>query len=494
MYFLPRNQRMSLPLFRMNSDELLQSLRTQDAAHWQRLGEERALSVFHEAAEQVPAYKDFLKKNGVKHHKIVSIEDFFQGVPLTDKKTYIETYERKDLQWQNKQQGAVVYSSSGTTGKPTYWLRFADHDQEAVAFHEFILKQFFHIEKYKTLFLDCFAMGIHVAGFITATSIQHLAGKYPNILLATPGSKKEDVINTLLAWQGDVDQIVFIGYPPLIKDIVHESTATGVDWRKTRKGFLFAAQGFSEKWRSYLHELVSGDEETPIINLYGSADAGAMAFETPYTIGVRRNIENGMSTFPGQLNNLSDSVPYLFQYIPTQKYFESFQNELLVTSDNGIPLLRYNIHDIGGILAPSEIQSGIQTEFQLPCVYLYGRSNYTAVFYGANIYPEHVQNSIEYTTLFDRVTGRFVMEVAEDETLQQGFHVHVEVKQGLALGAEEQKSIWEDITNHLCKINREFLVVFREMKNEMNVHVHLHEYGSPLFVSKKMKHTYLKKS
>jgi len=39
---------------------------------WQSRGEKRALALFHTAAEHVPAYKDFLKKNKIKPDKIKS--------------------------------------------------------------------------------------------------------------------------------------------------------------------------------------------------------------------------------------------------------------------------------------------------------------------------------------------------------------------------------------------------------------------------------------
>jgi len=45
--------------------EARQQLMEVSEAEWVRRGEERALALFHAAAEYVPAYKDFLQKNKV---------------------------------------------------------------------------------------------------------------------------------------------------------------------------------------------------------------------------------------------------------------------------------------------------------------------------------------------------------------------------------------------------------------------------------------------
>lgn len=41
-------------------------LETTSAEEWEKEGQKMALQVFHAAAERVPAYKDFLRKHGIK--------------------------------------------------------------------------------------------------------------------------------------------------------------------------------------------------------------------------------------------------------------------------------------------------------------------------------------------------------------------------------------------------------------------------------------------
>ena len=54
-------------------------------------GEKNAIAVFHEAAQRVPAYRDFLRRHGVRHESIQSIPDFL-SVPIATKENYIRQY------------------------------------------------------------------------------------------------------------------------------------------------------------------------------------------------------------------------------------------------------------------------------------------------------------------------------------------------------------------------------------------------------------------
>ena len=87
----------------------------------------RARTLFREAAQRVPAYRNFLKKHGIDAKKIRSREDFAH-VPLTDKLNYIAKYSLAELSWDGKLQAKYISSSSGSTGVPFYWPRGTNQD------------------------------------------------------------------------------------------------------------------------------------------------------------------------------------------------------------------------------------------------------------------------------------------------------------------------------------------------------------------------------
>ena len=66
----------------------------------------------------------------------------------------------------------------------------------------------------------------------------------------------------------------------------------------------------------------------------------------------------------------------------------------------------------------------------LPFVYVFGRSNFTVSYFGANIYPENVSVGLEQPEIRDWVTGKFVMQVKEDADKNRFLSVVVELAPG----------------------------------------------------------------
>src|SRR3989344_3463465 len=110
--------------YKYTPGQILSFLYTKKEEFWLREGEAHALSLFHETARRVPAYKDFLKKHKVRHETIKTIEDF-EKVPQTDKNSSLRAYPLESLCWD----GALAKSSkafaatSGSTGEPFYFPR-----------------------------------------------------------------------------------------------------------------------------------------------------------------------------------------------------------------------------------------------------------------------------------------------------------------------------------------------------------------------------------
>src|SRR3989344_2178584 len=73
-------------------------LRTKGEDFWKKLGEKKALNIFHAAAQKVPAYQDFLKQHKIDHQKIKNISDF-TIVPFTSKENYIQKYPLSSRCW-----------------------------------------------------------------------------------------------------------------------------------------------------------------------------------------------------------------------------------------------------------------------------------------------------------------------------------------------------------------------------------------------------------
>jgi phenylacetate-CoA ligase len=115
-----------------------------------------------------------------------------------------------------------------------------------------------------------------------------------------------------------------------------------------------------------------------------------------------------LPTWCGSGAGFRDSrLPTLVQYDPGSRYFESHDGTLLFSGDNGIPLVRYHIADEGGIVPYQGMLNFCARHgfdplaaagggfHPPPFVFVFGRSLFTASFFGANVYPEDVAVRLE---------------------------------------------------------------------------------------------------
>ena len=432
-------------------------LETTSAEDWERAGQKMALEVFHAAAERVPAYKDFLRKNKIDPEKIQTIETF-KEVPATDKKDYIKNYSLEDLSWDgNFHRSEIAAVSSGSTGKAFLWPRETRLEIEATYFFELVLDSFFAISQYKTLIVDCFAMGMYVGGpfFLNATLRTAQKG-YPATVV-TPGNVMDDIIRVVQEFSPYFEQIILSGYPPFLKDVIENGEDAGIEWSKYRTIIFPAGEGFSESWRAAVAKIAGiTNPQTNFLSYYGTADAAVLGVETPWSVAVRQAI----STDNGSVKKVfgQSRLPSFMQYLPTMRYFECVNNDLHFTTASGaIPLIRYNIGDDGGIKTPDEVAAiahevGLDitkkfpSAWQLPYVYVFGRSDHTAILYGANIYPENIKSALETGNIANKCTGRFIMETEEDHHHNQHLSIHVECAKGVRLTNQLRRRVATTIT------------------------------------------------
>ena len=362
-----------------------------------------ALCIFHEAAERVPAYKDFLSKRKIYHKNISTISDF-RKVPLTDKDNYLRKYDRKDLCWDGDLKGKswVISATSGSTGEPFYFPRTSLQDNYYALTAELYLRENFDIQNKSTLYIDAFAMGIWIGGIFTYEAIKIVSSRGYAISVATPGINVTEVINTIKNVGNEFDQIILGCYPPILKDIVDQGTVSGVNWSDLEVGIVFSAEGFSEQFRDYIIEKADlSNKYSSTLNHYGTVDLGTMSHETPLTIKVRRD-SNKDSSLKKAIFGGTDKQPTLTQFVPEMFYFEEVSGNIICTSDSGYPLIRYDLKDVGGVMELSELQQTYESEgrslksslesggintstWNLPIVYLYERADFSVTFSGAQL-------------------------------------------------------------------------------------------------------------
>lgn len=469
--------------------------------------EAATLALFQQTAAEVPAYRDFLAQLDIDPTRITTLADFAR-LPLTTKPTYMQAYPLA----QRCRGGSLlacdrVAVSSGSTGQPTFWPRaIADEWGIAVRFEQ-VFRDSFKAHQRSTLAVVCFALGNWVGGLFTASCCWHLARKGYRLMVATPGNNKDEIFRIIRTLAPEFEQTVLLGYPPFVKDVIDAGIAEGIDWARCNLKMVFAGEVFSEEWRAALIERAGSHAPCfDTASLYGTADGGVLGNETPFSIAARQFL----AAHPAAARALfgESRLPTLVQYDPCSRYFEAYENTLVVSGASGVPLVRYHIADKGGILpfagfrqfladwgAPDLATLGLPDDVvvrPLPLVYVFGRADFTVSFYGANIYPENVTVGLEQPELMDTLTGKFVLEVQEDADGDRLLAIAVELKPGLAGGRGLALRVAESIRQQLLRLNSEFSHYVPPEK--LMPRVSLFPFGDVHYFPPGVKHRYTRRS
>jgi phenylacetate-CoA ligase len=478
-----------------------EALKSRAPREWEERGEKAALELFRAMSARVPAYKDFLKKHEIDPATIRSIADF-KKLPALNKDNYLRAYPLEALSWNGalKDSYAVYASTSGSTGEPFYFPRGLRQTDQYALLAELYLRAQFKIHERKTLYVDCFAMGAWIGGLFTAQAVERLAsrGTYP-LHLITPGLAKEESLKAIRKLGPAYDQVIIGGYPPFVKDLIDHGAAEGMDWKQYNIGFVFSAEGFSEKFREHVANAVGQkDELCGSLNHYGTVDLGTMAYETPYAAVIRRAALADKKLFK-ELFGEAHRLPTLAQYLPEHFYFEAEEGGLLCSADAGLPLVRYDLKDQGGIWGFEEIAAKVGAEpvadtvFKLPFVYLYERKDFTVVLYGANIYPEHVRRALESRACAKFASGKCTLRIVESRLREPRLEVNIELKRGVKSAKVFAKTAEKEIIATLLADNAEYRSNHTHLPRKMRPSIKLWAFGDPKYFSGRGKQKWVAK-
>jgi len=302
---------------------------------------------------------------------------------------------------------------------------------------------------------------------------------------------------------------VITGYPPFLKHLIDEGEKKNFKWSEYTVFGCVGGEGMSEGLRDYLQTRFKA-----VYSGYGASDLDiGVAAELPLTVWIRRQARNNPELKRALFGD-DPRLPMLFQYNPLNYYIETNdENELIVTINrlNVLsPRIRYNVHDAGGVVSFDAMieklkdlgldpigacQSREKPIFQLPFMYLLGRSDSTMSYMGANIYPEDIEQALFNNIDDSRRLGAFAMELIELESKELCPCVHIEVIEGTAEDPDLELRLREGIVRHLLTNNRDFQAAASEDKSVVELKVRLHAPGEgPFSVNRsKIKRRYIMK-
>ncbi|MFA5877101.1 MAG: hypothetical protein WC880_01930 [Candidatus Paceibacterota bacterium] len=490
------------------SDKIVNDILTKKSGFWEKTGRNTALRIFKKARHSISAYKLFLKKNNISISQ-KNTWDEFQKIPTTDKKTYLRSSSLSDLCYSHLAGGIVFSSTSGSTGKPFYFPRNTTLDWEYSIFLELYLKGIStQYKKRRTLVIIGFGMGVWIGGLITYKAFELVNQRTGNLSLITPGVNKKEIFNALRELSPQYDQTILVGYPPFIKDIIDEAQEEAVEINKLNIKFIFAAEAFTEAFREYLVDKTKvGNLHTETANIYGTADIGAMAFETPTSILIRRLVLS-QPTLTEKVFGKINRTPTLTQYNPHFVHFETIKNEIVLTGDSEIPLVRYAVGDHGGtysfaelkkILAEAGIDIGKEAKknkikiYELPFVFVYERTDLSTTLYGLQIYPETIREVLLRKKFQSSLTGKFTLLTTFDAEKNQFLEIHIEQKRNKKINLVEQNLLLEAIIQNLRITNSEFRELSDMLGERANPKLLFWNLGDPIYFPVGIKQKWVQK-
>ena len=292
-----------------------------------------------------------------------------------------------------------------------------------------------------------------------------------------------------------------------MKDVLDAATAENIPIKKLGLRLMFAAEVFSEQFRDHVaQEAGIKNVYNDTLSIYGSADIGAMAFETGISVLIKRLAQKDESLRKALFGQTNKS-PTIAQYNPYFIRFEEEKGGLFLTGRNTVPLVRYAIGDHGGVLSFDEIaeraqksgydlraeavRAGITDFAMLPFVYVYERSDFSTSLYGLQIYPEIVREAILTSPTITVLSGKFAMETKFNLAQDQYLEIHIEVKKGASADSRTKHGLAEAIFNHLRTKSSEFNELSKYMGKRARPKLHFHTAEDPRYFPPGVKQKWL---
>ncbi len=441
------------------------------------MGKTKAIKTFREALA-LPAYQKFLKQNSFDPSSVKTFDDFTK-IPITDKSNFVSKYPLEERIKFPLPQNYTIERSSGYSGSPNYWVRYSGQDDSTGTRIVTLLDMLFNLKTNRTLMLNTFALGTWIAGTKVARWMLNAANdKDLHMTVINVGINLEEAAEITKRFYKSYDQIIFLGYNPFLKELIENLSDDKFPFNKVKTHLLMGGEGFSEEWRDYMAGLMHfdiDDYDSKIISGYGAADTGSdIGVEQPIAIFFRRLLNSNLNLRKNILGEKFDKpLPMIFQYSPSSMLIEVEKEELIFTANSGMPLVRYNLHDSGGLIQYNEMVDIISQEVKgdvksilkklkampLPLVYLYGRSDGTLQLVGLNIYLEQLKTIFSKSAMQKFFTGRFFAEVLSNKTFDQQLTVTLETRD-INAAQESKSNIKKLFMKELCKLNSEYNKVF----------------------------------
>lgn len=450
----------------------------------------KVIELFHEYYKTSKAYKQFVDQHALRPQDIQTSADI-EKIPIMDKHNYIEKYPIEDRLKSGKELADhyMICTSSGSTGNPTIWPRDYTTDGSIITLNQELYQKLFDIKNRSTLVVVTFGLGAWTAGMLTSRLLWEGSPTY-KISVVTPGLDKVVALRVLKSLTKYYDQTVITGYPPFIIELIEYGLENKFDFKSVNTKIHFTSARVSEQQRNELVKAISKDvSRYDVLGFYACAESGIIGIETPEIVDVLdmvdRNVDLCQSLF------LNPNPPTLVEYNPGKKFLEVVMGNIVITADQPVPLVRFDLNDRGGLLSGEQIISQCNKfEIKIPAslkgknyVYIHGRTDSVRIL--CNIYTDDIQYCLEMSKFKNKFSGNFKYGI-ESEGLKNKLKMIIYLKNGKNMSVKDSNFFSKEIYENLAKVNQDFRMVTQGITIGLNI---IFEHDDPLkYKSGKLKH------
>lgn len=428
-----------------------------------RLGVWRAWVNAERAYGQVPAYRSFVDAHGgAPRLRITGGVPDLALWPEMDKTSYVQRYDQASrcVGGAVPRYGVMVDESSGSSGRPTSWVRGPEERAVTKAMIQLSFRSTLGDEP--LFVINAFSLGAWATGLNVTHSLSDIC------MMKSTGPDIDKIVTTLQEFGPGYDYVV-TGYPPFLKTLADDPR---IDWNTYRVRAVFGGEGVSESMRDYMLRSFA-----QVVGSYGASDLEInMAAESPFTIAVRREIQRNARLRERLTSTKLGVLPMVLQYNPLAYVFETnAAGELVVTlarPSNVAPKLRYNIHDMGHVAPFEEIAAALRDTgcehliaetdpVRLPLLFLYGRSDQSVDYYGANVTPDSVADVLYQIEELAPYLEGFRLLAVEDESCNSTMEVAVELSDRSDPSDVDEHALAEQVFTRLSYVNGDFRNAYR---------------------------------
>ena len=346
-----------------------------------------------------------------------------------------------------------IDTSTGTSGKPTKWVR--GHQEMKNVKHWINIASKVAVGNKSYIFCNMFALGPWATGM---TSSYALAGKQ---LILSIGPNLEMLYDTLESF-GPKQSYVIAGYPPHMKKLVDNAPFDLSTYDIT---IIVGGEAMSEN--VYSHLINAGIKE--VYSSYGASDlriniAQQTDFEQQLQLLCRKNPQ-----FKKELLGSLKGTPSFFHYNPLLDYIEETKDGSLLFTDldktRVSPRVRYDLGDKGKVFKVSVVTKLLKKygykltpQTNLPILCLYGRGDDALTFNGCNLMYDDLEMAIKKIPGLYEKMNRYAYNKFENKKLDQQLEFWIELKPNVEIGdlAVSPKELNDQLITALCEVNQDF--------------------------------------